>query len=336
MSVSIYTLLTNSSSNTSFHSLNTPPPSHKELEYSFLLPHNISRLWYIIRDANLTTLLCPDIFFPLVLTKGRDTWSIGTEFLGQTTLSTAFTGKCTAYKSFAQIKTLSWHINLHPPSSPTSFTYEYTLYKVTDDDSSVLLITIKSTDTTVLSQLETFFTKKNFFNVVLERVNVLMNESSFNLFQFEGVVIDSDMESIWKFITHFDILKKIAPLIPLDGDSSTQIIPQCIGGESTIYYNNHKSFFQIKTIKYDKRDTWNKWVVLYNVTDSNPLLPKQEVFITVNKIYDDECHISWYHDFKEHVSYDIINKFAFTKKYILKMLQDYLENYYPRNFEDKE
>ena len=92
----------------------------------------------------------------------------------------------------------------------------------------------------------------------------------------------------------------------------------------------------LKTIKYDKRDTWNKWVVLYNVTDSNPLLPKQEVFITVNKIYDDECHISWYHDFKEHVSYDMINKFAFTKKYILKMLQDYLENYYPKNFEDKE
>lgn len=336
MSVSISTLITNSSSNTSLHSLENTTSSHKELEYSFLLPHNISRLWYIIRDANLTTLLCPDVFLPLALVKGRATWTIGTEFLGQTTLQTTFTGKCIAYKSFAQIKTLSWHIHLHSSSpADNSFYYEYTLYKVTEDDSSVLLITIKADNDNVLSELGMFFTKRNFFSVVLERINVLMNQSSLNLFQFEGVVIDSDMESIWKFITHFDILKKIAPLIPLDGDSNTQIIPQSIGGESTIYYNNHKAFFQIKTIKYDKRDTWNKWVLLYNITNSNPLLPKQEVFITINKICDDECHISWYHDFKEHVSYELINKFSFTKKYILKMLQDYLENYNPMNFDDK-
>lgn len=334
MSVSVCSLLTNTSSSTSLHPPNSPTPPSRELEYSFLLPHNISRLWYIIRDANLTALLCPDVLLPLVLTKGRETWGIGTEFLGRTTLSTTFTGRCVAYKSFAQIKKLSWQIQLQPTGADRSFVYDYTLYKVTEDDSSVLLISIRTANDLVLSKLEAFFTKRNFFGVVLERINLLMNQSSLNLFQFEGVVIDSDMESIWKFITHFDILKKIAPLIPLDGDSNTQIIPQSIGGESTIYYNNHKSFFQIKTLKYDKRETWNKWVLLYNITNSNPLLPKQEVFITVNKIYDDECHISWYHDFKEHVSYDMINKFSFTKKYILKMLQDYLENYCPKNFDD--
>lgn len=335
MSVSVLTI--------SPDTLNSPPvpviqnqsPTYNELEYSFSVPHSISRLWYIIRDANLIVLLCPDFFVPLITTKGRETWGIGTEFLGQTTISTTFTGKCVKYKSFPQIKKLSWYVQIMKDPQKC-FYYDYTLYKVTENDSSVLLITIKAQHVEILSRLEVFFAKKNFFSIILDRINLLMDQSSLSLFQFEGVVIDSDMESIWKFLTHFDILKKIAPLIPLDGDCKTQIIPQKVGEESLIYYNNHKGFVKIKTIKFNKRENWNKWIIMFTIMESNPVIPKHEVLITVNKINEDECHISWFHDFKEPAPYELLQKLSEIKKYILQLLQDFLENYSPKSIEEND
>ena len=308
-------------------------PSLNEIEFSFSVPHNISRLWYIIRDAKLTTLLCPDFFLPLIVTKGKDSWGVGTEFQGQTSSSIPFLGKCMKYKSFAQIKKLSWLVQL-PNSKFKPFYYEYTLYKVTEDDSSVLLITIRADNIEELTRLEMFFTKKNFFEIVLDRINILMNQSCLNLFQFEGVVIESNMESIWKFLMHLDQLKKIAPSIPFDGESDNQVIPDTIGNESLLYLHNHTSYIRIKTIKYDKRMNWDKWVVLFRVIESNPVIPKHETLITVNKINKDECHVSWFHDFKEPATYDFLKLLSSQKKYILQMIQDYLENYMSKTFEE--
>jgi hypothetical protein len=337
MSASVLTLIPDETSTSTSVPL---PPHHQshytslnEIEFSFSVPHNISRLWYIIRDANLTTLLCPDFFLPLIITKGKDAWGIGTEFQGRTSSSIPFIGKCTKYKSFAQIKKLSWLVYL-PHSKLNPFYYEYTLYKVTEDDSSVLLITIRATNIDELNRLEVFFTKKNFFEIVLQRINILMNQSCLNLFQFEGVVIESNMEIIWKFLTHLDQLKKIAPSIPFDGESDNQVIPDTIGNESLLYLHNHTSYVRIKTIKYDTRNNWDKWVVLFRVVESHPVIPKHETLITVNKINKDECHVSWFHDFKEPAAYDFLKVLSSQKKYILQMLQDYLENYLSKTFDE--
>ena len=127
------------------------------------------------------------------------------------------------------------------------------------------------------------------------------------------------MESIWKFLTHLDQLKKIAPSIPFDGESDNQVIPDTIGNESLIYLNNHTSYMRIKTIKCDTRANWNKWVVLYKIIDSDPVIPKHETLITVNKINKDECHVSWFHDFKEPASYDFLKQLSLCLHLITRL-----------------
>ena len=83
----------------------------------------------------------------------------------------------------------------------------------------------------------------------------------------------------------------------------------------------------VKIIKIEKKTTWNKWRLFFEIKGVNNHIPTQVVYITVAKINEDECQLAVFHNFKEPSSKEYLQTLQNEKKYILYSIKDYLENY---------
>ena len=297
------------------------------IEKTFTFQHRIDRVWYVIRDVSLICILKPDVHFPFIVKDGKDSWNVQSEFMGKKDeKEEEFTGKCIEMKNFPQYKKIIWDITT---KSGKTLQFQYQLFQVTEDDATILLYKLKfKTKENYLEFKEK--TKGSFekdFKDLMEKINTTLSESSMNLFQYEGGVITGKMEDIWDLITNISKLKKIAPLINLDGDEDTNELPSKPGDISKITYDNKKGYSLAKTLIYDKRKNWNKSVFGFEAFYGEPKIPFQKVIMTLTKINNEECHISLFHDFKECATKEVITNLSSQKKYIIKCIKDYLENY---------
>ena len=295
-------------------------------EFTKTLDHIIERVWYVLRDASISTALFPNESCPLIVQPGNNTWTVNNEFYGQVSSFGDFVGKCLKVKNFPQMKKIRWEI--HPKDKELfTFHFQYQLFKITEKDSTVLLWKI------------TFLHKEGYYECKKEEekltkmweeytknINCVLNSSPMNLFQFEAGVITASMKSIWEFITDLSKLKKIAPLIPLDCEDCCNLA-STPGTVKKITRDNGQNYFYIKTLKSDRRPNWNKWVVIFQMYGGEPKIPMQTVVITLTKINYEECHIASFHEFKEPASLEYLKKLSDAKKYVIASIKDYLENY---------
>lgn len=302
-------------------------PFKKTIEYSYQINHSISRVWVIIRDAAASSLLICEDHFPIIITKGKETWTVGTEFCGKMKQFGEYYGKCIKVKNFPQIKKLKWEIKSSRLHSP--ITYESQLYKAEEDeDRTILLIKLKfyeqeSYNSYLLAKEQYEKLNDNFIN----KINVALTDSTLNLYQYEAGLIYSSMEKIWEFVTNLISLKKIAPLIRMDCDNEDETYSIIPGEEKKISIDNHKGYYITKTLKYDKRKSWNKWIFCYTIVSGEPKVPRQLIFITLSKINSNECQLSFFNEFKEPAKSEFIKGLSNQKKYIIQSIKDYLENY---------
>ena len=310
-------------------SLESPSaPFKKVIEYSYTFKHAITRVWVIVRDAPATALLLPEQHFPIIITKGKETWSVGTEFYGKVADSGEYNGKCIKVKNFPQLKQLIWEIE--PKISVTPFHYEYQLFKVDDEkeESTVLLLKLKFYD----KKSYDYFTSireryEKIKDGLVEKINKLLSQSNLNLYQYEGGLVYSSMEKVWGFLTDFSQLKKIAPLIRMDCDDPDNIYSKIPGEEKKIYIENHKGYYLAKTLKYDQRKNWNKWIFCYQIYSGSIKIPTQIICMALSKVNANECQIAVFTDFKEPATSDYIKSLSIQKKYVIQSIKDYLENY---------
>ena len=113
----------------------------------------------------------------------------------------------------------------------------------------------------------------------------------------------------------------------LDCENPNTILSPNVGEEIKVSVDNHSSNVYLKTLKYDKRKNWNKWLVCYLMTSDCSEYPKQQICVTITKVNDNECQLSWVNDFKEPATSDFVKSISTQKKYIIQSVKDYLENY---------
>ena len=111
-------------------------------EFTKTLNHIIERVWYVLRDASISSALFPNECCPLIVQPGTNTWTVNNEFYGQFSSFGDFIGKCLKVKNFPQMKTIRWEI--HPKDKELlTFHFQYQLFKITEKDPTVLLWTTK-------------------------------------------------------------------------------------------------------------------------------------------------------------------------------------------------
>ena len=295
-------------------------------EFTKTLNHIIERVWYVLRDASVSSALFPNDCCPLIVKPGNNTWTVNNEFYGQISSFGDFVGKCLKVKNFPQMKKIRWEI--HPKDKKLFiFHFQYQLFKITEKNSTVLLWKINFLNKEGYTECKKEEGKLNkMWEEYTKNINYILNSSPMNLFQFEAGVITTSMKSIWEFITNISKIKKIAPLVPFDCEDHFSLAAPP-GSVTKVTSENGQKFFYIKTVKSDKRPNWNKWVVVFLMYGGEPKIPLQTVVITITKINYEECHFASFHEFKEPASLEYLKGLSDMKKYVIASIKDYLENY---------
>lgn len=295
-------------------------------EFAKVINHIIDRVWYLVRDASISSALFPDDSCPLIVKPGNNTWTINNEFYGKVTELGDFVGKCLKVQNFPQMKKIKWRIKTS--EQKIIFDFEYQLFKITESDSSVLFWKIEFLDEEGYSKFQNSKEKlTKIWENYTKKINEVLVTSPMNLFQFEAGVIASKMKNIWEFMTDLHKLKKIAPLMKIDCEDTDCNLAAPPGTIMKVTANGGKDFFMIKTIKCDKRPNWNKWLLVFEIFGGQPKIPHQIALSTLTKINYEECHLASFHEFREPATMEYIKYLSEEKKYIIGSVKDYLENY---------
>lgn len=294
---------------------------HYYFELSSHLCHSISRVWFIIRDASLISLLSSSTHFPLIVKEGKNTWHIDSEFQCKHN-DIEYTGKCIKVKNFPQYKKITWQIQVQ---SKTMFSVQYSLYQVIDDDSTVLIYKIKFNEKETYTKWNQFFKveQQNEFNTLIDKINTTLTDSSLNLIQYEGDVIRSSLNEVWECFFNMDLLKKVAPKLGFAVEREGNAKEHNVGDIIKITYDNKSKFYLCKITMINKHENWNKWIYGFDALYGQPKIPYQKCVVTMTKVNEDEVHLAFFHEFKEAVDHNKIALLSKDKKYFIKSLKEY-------------
>ena len=280
--------------------------------------HNIERVWIIMRNFCILSALNSKAYFPPIITKGQDTWTIGNEFEGRF-FGTLFKGKVIKVINLPHKKQIKWELIIsHNYISKINLK----LFKVSRDDSSIILWKNKFNSPLKDKNCKDGFLEKEHWEDLTEKINKLLLDTPLDLYQYEATVISTKLDNIWEYIIDCSKMKEIAPKSLCE---ELNLFDKKAGDECTCYYKDHTCYFTVKILNLDCRKDWNKRILAYEVLGGKPNLPKQKVVIHVTQINNNDCHFSMLHSFLENVPNEMLTGLSKEKKYIFSCLKNKLE-----------
>lgn len=296
-------------------------------EGTFQSNHDANRLFNLIKNVEFILILEKSLHHIPINIIGKDTFTVGNVFKGILFSSFPYVCKVLKYKNSNKIKEIKWEVTTkHTKNLIKIFHVIIKIYKVTDDNSTVIYFKIKS-----LNFIED---QKNFkqncdsiFRDLITKIECVLSNSIKDLIQIESGIISASMEDIWYFLVNLKELKKIAPLMPFDNLNLTELnIDQIY----EIYFQK-TILIKIQIQFIDKKIGWNKWIIAIKIFDDEHKISANLLVMQLCKINSNECQLFLIQSFLEPVSQEIIKKFSDFKIYAINSIKDYLENYKGNN-----
>ena len=146
------------------------------------MKQDIEPIWLIVKNFDLLSLADNNNNYPIVFIKGQDSWKVGNEFKGNMNEDYPFVARVQKYK-FSRKKKIEWIFNY---INNDYFIIKVELFKVTEDNSTVIVKNIK------------YDNEKLFYE--LEKIMKISEIKAFqiidNLLKYENSVINGKMEDI--------------------------------------------------------------------------------------------------------------------------------------------
>ena len=116
-------------------------PNHEinwkySLQNTFHFKQDIERIWLIIRSFELLCTLSDIGNYPVIITKGKDSWKEGNEFKGIFLGMVPFVGKVQSKLDLPEMKKIEWLLRT---INNRYFNLTIELYKVTENNSTVAI-----------------------------------------------------------------------------------------------------------------------------------------------------------------------------------------------------
>jgi hypothetical protein len=289
--------------------------------------HDANRLFNFIKNFEFILMLDKSLHHIPINIIGKDTFTAGNVFKGILFSSFPYVCKVLKYKNSNKIKEIKWEVTTkHTKNLIKIFHVIIKIYKVTDDNSTVIYFKIKS--------LNFNEDQKNFkqncdsiFRDLITKIECVLSNSIKDLIQIESGIISASMEDIWYFLVNLKELKKIAPLMPFDNLNLTELnIDQIY----EIYFQK-TILIKIQIQFIDKKIEWNKWNIAIKIFDDEHKISANVFIIKLCKINSNECQVFLIQSFLEPVQQNIIKKTSDLKIYVINSIKDYLENYKSNN-----
>ena len=175
-----------------------------QVDKTLYFQQNIERIWDALKSLDF---LFNENNSPFLIKKGSNIWAPGNIFEGKMFDIYEFNAKVIKQKLSVEYKKIEWIFFL---SSGENFRIKMNLYKVTEDNTTVINIVIKtipSTEENLLNKIKEKFKEKNYN----KRIKEILQKEAVYLYQYESGQIHGNMEEIWDLITDYSKLSLIAP-----------------------------------------------------------------------------------------------------------------------------
>lgn len=306
------------------------PPDHEiiwkdSFQNSYHYKPDIERVWLIVRNFDILSLIKNKGHFQCISTKGEDTWKVGNEFKGNLYGDFPFIARVEKNVNLPEIKKIKWLVKLQNKSL-----IKIELFKVTEDNSCVILWKIKFED---IKMNEIYYEKykKEKPNAIFLKIEELLENEPIILFQYESCILNANMNDIWNIITDSNKISIIAPNNNLVANN-VNISNLKVGEKFTsslLNLNNELIELDITLQFKEKNPGTNKWLFIILISCvKQKKHPKNTVVFQLTKINNSECQLSLISKFHESISTEEFREISKRKKYLLLSLKDYFDNFH--------
>ena len=295
-----------------------------KMQSTFHFKHDIERVWCIIRNFDILSLISDQGHFPCVNIKGKDTWNVGNIFKGNLYKSFPFIARVEKMNNLPEMKEIKWLFKSIQDN--IYFRIKINLYKVNDDNSTVLL-----KDTKFEKELTNLHDKIDDLksNNIFASIDGILENEPISLLKYESGVIQGKMEDIYNILSDWSKITAIAP--------NNQVIPNVnlkdmnVGEKKqvSIFRNDGIQKIDITLKNLEINPGWNKWTIYFEISGGEPKkIPRHCFLIQLTKINNYECQIIILTKYFDAVNSQELNECNEKKKYLIMSLKDYFENFY--------
>ena len=293
---------------------------------TYYFKHDIERVWIILRNLNVLSILSNLGHYPCIFLKGKDTWTKGNLFKANIFCRIPFIGKVRNSSNLPEIKNIEWIIHLR--NNYIFIIIE--LFKVTEDNSTVAIKQIKGEKE--LKNDEEKARIKMIEKKLFEKIDKVLEEEPINLLKYESAIINGKMEDIWNIILDFNKLTAIAPNNNYLPNISVKDMKIGEKKEVSIFHNDEIKKFDITLKCKEEKPGLNKWLIVCEVSGGNPVkMPKHINLFQLTKISNSACQLTLITKFHEPIGTEELKENTKKKKYLLLSIQDYFDNFYAPN-----
>jgi hypothetical protein len=298
------------------------------IQNNYHLKQDIERVYIIIKNYDFLSLISNQGHYPCIFLKGQDTYKVGNQFKGNFSGIRPFIAKVNKSVNLPDLKKIEWLFNT---LDNKYYLLRIELFKVTEDNSTVVLKTVKFEDKKLYEELKEKLQEKNKINI-FKNIEKILEQEPINLLKYESGIIPGKMEDIWDLVLDFDKFSKIAPnnnYLPNIDIKSLKIGEKA---ETSIYDKNGFRKFDITLKCKEDKPGWNKWLIVCEASGGyQKKIPKHTILFQLTKINDYECQLSLLTKFHEPIDNDEFKEISNRKKYLLLSIKDFFENFYCPN-----
>lgn len=201
---------------------------------------------------------------------------------------------------------------------PAVYYYKYNIYWNSCEKNSVFALEIDFDDADLATKLSSFHSEDETPEMCKDIAGILMN-SIYDLNQTESIIINTNIEDLWKIITDWELFRNLVPII---GDS-IRLDKDTDGTTSTITVNSGNSQYVLKVISCTTSE--EEYMYILETVEINAKSPKQELEFKLIYISDSETYLSFKHTFMSPTKYEGLYKIGAEKKNILQTLKQKIE-----------
>lgn len=158
---------------------------------------------------------------------------------------------------------------------------------MTEDNTTVLLSTIKSENSKRILEIKKIIENENTFYQKIEQV---LEEKAINLLKYESGIISGKMEDIWNLVLDFNQLAIIAPNNNYLPNINLKTLKTNEEVKVSVLEENEINSINIILRLKDEKPEWNKWLIVFEASGGFPKkIPRHTALLQLTKVNNYEC-----------------------------------------------
>ena len=294
------------------------------IDQTYFFRQNIERIWDTIKTLDFLFIINNSDHYPFIIKNGSNVYKIGNIFEGKLFNIYEINSKVIKQKINLELKKTEWIFFL---GNGEIFTLKLNLYKVTENNSTVLNMIIKyipSYGDNIINKIKEKIKDINF----IKHIEEMLKNDPVYLYQYESGIIHGNMEEIWDILIDYS---KLALIAPNNGCFAPVNINNFKVGDISnipLKSKNIEGYIEIKLDLKEKKVGYNDWAFGYSILGGRPFkIIKQTFFVKITRINKQEAQLCIFTKIYEKIPVEMCKCLSNQKKYVISSIKDYFENY---------